>query len=377
MALIPVTGIVLTLSSLIEGQYAVAFTHLPIVLLVTLGCCVVAIRWAIDQFNSEGVLFRESEKFHLKKWLKRLLTTRVPRPTPQAALLCAFVILALKYFVSLLLSGTQGAGLNAWLNIDNPQIRFAIDVLVMQFVVILLPVIVLVAISSSSVYETLRFRLPRWWAVPLAFLLALCWHPISVAILQLVVYAYPYSNELKESVMQLDSTMSGFSPLLLMILIAIVPGFFEEIAFRGYMLTGLDTQGHRLRAIVLTSIFFGITHAILQQSLVACMSGLVLAWLAIQTRSLWPGVVFHITNNSIAVLLMFLAKHLTNSAWFHQLFGTPESLEGSSSGAGCGSHCSQVGLLYGPAGVTIALILFAGLATLFIVNDRKTSWGSK
>ncbi|MCL2641888.1 MAG: CPBP family glutamic-type intramembrane protease [Phycisphaerales bacterium] len=359
MALIPVTGIVLTLSALIEGQYAIALTHLPIVLLVTLGCCIVAIRWAIDQFNSEGVLFRESEKFHLQKWLKRLLTTRVPRPTPQAALLCAFVILALKYFVSLMLSGSQGAGLS----VDNPQSGFVANVLVMQFVVILLPVIVLVAISSSSVRETLRLRLPRWGAVPLAFLLALCWHPISAAISQLVLYAYPYSDELKETVMQLEGTLSDFSPWMLVLLMAVVPGFVEEIAFRGYILTGLDTKGHRLRAIVLTSIFFGITHAILQQSLVACMSGLVFAWLAIQTRSLWPGVVFHITNNSIAVLLVFLAKHFANCEWFHQFFGNQESLEGLSDGT--------PGLLYSPVGVTIAVILFAGLVTLFIVNHRK------
>ena len=350
MALIPVSGIVLTLSALIEGQYASALAHLPIVLLVTIGCCVVAIRWAVDQFNSEAVLFRESEKFHLQKWLKRLLSTRVPRPTPQAALLCALVILALKYFISLLLQG------------GNLQIGFIANVLVTQFTVILLPVLVLVAMTSSSVRETLRLHAPRWWALPLAFLLALCWHPVSVAITQLVLYAYPYSDELKEMVTQLDDIMSGFSPLLLVLLIAVVPGFCEEIAFRGYILTGLDSKGHRLRAIVLTSVFFGITHAILQQSLVAFTSGIVLAWLAIQTRSLWPGVVFHITNNSIAVLLTYLAKHFAESAWFHRFVGNPESLDGLSDGT--------PGLLYGPVGITIATILFAGLITLFAVSRR-------
>jgi sodium transport system permease protein len=355
MALIPVTGIVLTLSALIEGQYAAALTHLPIVLLVTLGCCVVAMRWAIDQFNSEGVLFRESEKFHLKKWLKRLLTTRVTRPTPQAALLCAFVILALKYFISLLLQG------------GNLQVDFVANVLVTQFAVILLPVAVLVAVSSSSVRETLRLGLPRWWAIPFAFLLALCWHPISAAVSQLVLYAYPYSDELKATVTQLEIMFSGFSPGMLVLLIAVVPGICEEIAFRGYILTGLDTKGHRLRAIILTSVFFGITHGILQQSLVACVTGLVLAWLAIQTRSIWPCVVFHITNNSIAVLLIFLVKHCADSIWFKKLFGDMQSLEGMSSSSMIGS---TPGLLYSPGGVTLAIILFAGLATLLVALTR-------
>jgi sodium transport system permease protein len=352
MALIPVTGIVLTLSALIEGQYAAALTHLPIVLLVTLGCCVVAIRWAVDQFNSESVLFRESEKFHLQKWLKRLLTTRVPRPTPQAALLCGLVILALKYIITLLLQG------------NNLQISFTVNVLVMQFVVVLLPVLVLVAITSSSIRETLRLRLPRWSALPLAFLLALCWHPISMAVMQLVLYAYPFPDEVKELVAQLSGSMSGFSPWLLVLLIAVLPGFCEEIAFRGYILTGLDTKGHRLRAILLTSIFFGITHAVLQQSLLAFTSGIVLAWLAIQTRSIWPGVVFHITNNSIAVLLPLLVKHFAEHNWFRALIGDVESLDGLSAEA--------PGLLYSPLGVIIAVLLFAGLVKLLTASRTGT-----
>jgi hypothetical protein len=46
--------------SMLEGNYAQALPFVPPVALVTLGCCLMAVRWAIDQFNSESVLFRES-----------------------------------------------------------------------------------------------------------------------------------------------------------------------------------------------------------------------------------------------------------------------------------------------------------------------------
>ena len=351
MALIPVSGIVLTLSSLIEGDYLVALQHLPIVLLVTLGCCVVAVRWAVDQFNSEAVLFRESEKFNLQKWLHRLLTTRVPKPTPQAAILCGIAILSLKYFATFI---AQGGSLQA---------SFVINVLFSQFCVILLPVVVLVAISSSSVRQTLRLSVPQWWAVPLAILLALCWHPILVTISQLVMYAYPFSDELRDAATQLSAQMSVIPVWLLLVLIAVLPGFCEEITFRGYILTGLDTKGHRLRAILLTSIFFGITHSILQQSLLACTTGIVLAWLAIQTRSIWPGVAFHITNNAIGVLLPKLLEHpIAESSWFRTFIGNPESITGEPGGT--------PGLLYGPIGVIAACLLFAGCVFLFVVSSK-------
>ena len=39
---------------------------------VTGACCWIAARWAVDQFNNESVLFRESERFSLQLWAKQL-----------------------------------------------------------------------------------------------------------------------------------------------------------------------------------------------------------------------------------------------------------------------------------------------------------------
>jgi hypothetical protein len=60
-SLVPLTGMVLLLRSVIEGQYHLAWPFVLPVALVTLGCCLLAIRWAEEQFNRESVLFRESE----------------------------------------------------------------------------------------------------------------------------------------------------------------------------------------------------------------------------------------------------------------------------------------------------------------------------
>jgi sodium transport system permease protein len=64
-SLIPVTGVLLLLRSLIEGRYAEAAIYAPPVIAVTGVGCLLAVRWAVDQFNNESVLFRESERFEL------------------------------------------------------------------------------------------------------------------------------------------------------------------------------------------------------------------------------------------------------------------------------------------------------------------------
>ena len=59
-SLIPVTGVVLLLRSVLEGNYWQAVQFSPAVVAVTLLACLLAIRWAVDQFNSRvGAVPRE------------------------------------------------------------------------------------------------------------------------------------------------------------------------------------------------------------------------------------------------------------------------------------------------------------------------------
>ncbi|MCG8584490.1 MAG: ABC transporter permease subunit, partial [Pirellulales bacterium] len=95
-SLVPVMGIVLLLRTTLEGDYVTAARYLIPALGVTLICCLLAIRWAIDQFNKESVLFRESERFDLNLWFKQLFRDREPTPTVAAAFLCGLLILMLR-----------------------------------------------------------------------------------------------------------------------------------------------------------------------------------------------------------------------------------------------------------------------------------------
>ena len=75
-SLIPITGMLLLLRAVVEGQYAEAIMFAPSVLLVTFLCCLLTVRWAVDQFNNESVLFRESERLDLALWLRQQVFER-------------------------------------------------------------------------------------------------------------------------------------------------------------------------------------------------------------------------------------------------------------------------------------------------------------
>ncbi|MBX7074168.1 MAG: ABC transporter permease subunit [Pirellulales bacterium] len=299
-SLIPITGIVLLLRYLVEGNYAQVLPYVAPVVLVTLLCCLFSIRWAVDQFNTEGVLFRESERLDIGLWVRHLRRDRDDLPTVSQALLCGVLILVIRFFMSFALAPpTDFAG-------------FARMAVITQLVVILTPVLLMTALFTRSPRRTLLLTPPVWWGLPVAALLACLMHPVSDVLQRLVLRLYPISDEISG---QLNQLLTGDKNLALMILvIAVVPAICEELAFRGFVLSGFRRMGHKWRAIAMASVFFGLSHAIFQQSLIAAMVGMVIGYLAVQTGSIGPAMLFHMLHNSIALLSTrvtseFVAEH--------------------------------------------------------------------
>ena len=287
-SLIPITGIVLVLRTLMEGEYWRALPFIPPVVGVTLVCCLLAIRWAIDQFNSESVLFREGERIQLNQWLRHLLRDREATPSISEAVFCGVLILMIRFFMGFALP--QPETFHDLMNLA----------LVSQLVVIATPALLMTIMLTRSPRQTLLLNLPNWSMLPAAALLAVVMHPVvmwfQVAVVQRL---YPVSDEVAELMRRLMTDQGSFWQLL--VVVAVVPAVCEELAFRGFILSGLRRMGHKWRAIVISSLFFGMAHSLFQQSLVASLVGAVIGYLAVQSGSLLPGIVYHMLHNGLAL----------------------------------------------------------------------------
>jgi sodium transport system permease protein len=111
---------------------------------------------------------------------------------------------------------------------------------------------------------------------------------------------YPLSDQTAQALAGILKSADNF--WLLAAVFTLVPAACEELAFRGFILSGLRSRGHVWQAILLSSVFFGVTHPIMQQSVLACLVGLVLGYLVVQSGSLWVGIAFHMTHNLLVVL---------------------------------------------------------------------------
>jgi sodium transport system permease protein len=303
-AMIPLTGVMLLLRTLIEGQFIEALKYLPIVAGVTSLSCWFAIRWAVDQFNNEAVLFRESERFSLGLWMRQMIVKREDAPTVGEALFCGFTLLVIRFFSSFVMP------------LPRDFVGFLNTTLVIQIALIATPACLMAIILTRQPLGTLGVRAPsRWSTLPAAVLLAVLLHPAVQWLGFGIELVYPKSPALKEALAGLGAVMEGAPVWLLILLLALLPAVCEELAFRGFVLNGLRRSGHKWGAILVTSALFGVVHMLLQQSLSAFLIGIVIGYVAVKTNSIWPAILFHFTHNSLAVVSGFVTPQMleTNS----------------------------------------------------------------
>lgn len=294
-SLIPVTGVMLLLRALIEGQYIQALTVTPTVFVVTAAGCYLAIRWAVEQFNNENVLFRESERWDMRILLRHFIRDREATPTFAQAMFCGMILLVIRFFVSL---GSRGIG-------DNWQ-DFSASTASALLLSIFVPPLFLTLAMTRSPRATLLLYRPRWWTMAAVIGLAITVHPISVEFARGIRIVYPVSADVMRELQKLE-TLFAQAPSVwsILLLLAFTPAICEELAFRGFILTGLRSRGSDGAAILISAVFFAAVHSVIQQSIHAFGIGLLIGFVAVHTRSIWPCMLFHLAHNSLQILVSF------------------------------------------------------------------------
>jgi sodium transport system permease protein len=295
-SLVPLTGMVLLLRSVIEGQYQLALKFVAPVALMTLACCLLAIRWAEEQFNRESVLFRESERLDLKRWLVHVVRDRGETPSFAQAMLCLAVILVVQFFISVALAG-QGA------NGDMTFAYLARTLLISQLACVFAPAAIMTLILTRNPRRTLLLeRLPKASHVLAAAALAVVVHPLARALMIVIAELYPVKDEALGGMKAIQDALGGAPSWWAVVgLMALLPAVCEELAMRGFILSGLRHVGHKWWAIAISAVAFGAIHMFLQQKITAAAVGLVIGFLAVQTGHLLPCIVFHAIHNTLAV----------------------------------------------------------------------------
>ena len=150
--------------------------------------------------------------------------------------------------------------------------------------------------------STGRIKRSTWGMVAfMAALASLGWMFTEVSTMLLVDFDKLFPGEVEGTEQQISNLTSE---LLGAISVGLLAPIAEEIGFRGVLLGGLL----RMRckpwvAIVLSAIVFALVHGFSVKLFGTMVFGIITGWLFWRTRSLLPGMIIHIVNNSTAVIL--------------------------------------------------------------------------
>lgn len=309
-SLVPVMGLVLLLRAMIENQIADVFQFAAPVVLVTVTCCWLAMRWAVSQFNQESVLFRESERFDLRAAAKMMVRRRGATPSAGAAMACVAGVFLMQTVVRSLtpppVVGESGFG------------YFTGVVLASQVLCILLPALFVVWLLARDWRQTLLLDQPltAGWLLNalIAGALAVCVHPLGQRLALFIKQLYPLSEAVEAQLSGLTQLFGDAPPLwAVLLLMAALPAVCEEIAFRGVVLSGLRKSLGDAGGVLMTAVLFGATHTVLQQSLAAAPVGALIGVIALRTRSLVPCIAFHASYNALQLVSALNAEKIRDN----------------------------------------------------------------
>jgi len=298
-SLVPVSGAVFLVRSLIEGRYAEALMHLPVVVMVTVACCLLSIRWAIRQFESESVMFRESDRWSLQSWLHQLWRDRGMTASPAEAILCGLIILVAMFFAQFM----AGSSIADWGSVVSMTVS-------VQVGLILTPCLLMAIFLTRSIRHALRIHHVQPSHLAAAICLGVTLHPTYTALGNAIRYVYSLGDQIQAALAHFSQLIYAQPLWAVLALLAVLPAVCEELTFRGFVFGGLVKQGGALRAILITSLFFGFTHTILQQSIAACIMGLMLGVIAWRTGGVICCICVHVINNVLSIGLAWMpANH--------------------------------------------------------------------
>ena len=295
-SVLPVIGPGLLLKGLLKanGPDAAMYYYVIPVLMTSIGYSLLALWWAVEQFGSEDVLFCEAEQVDLRLWVKHLLRDKKPLPTFAESLFC-FLLMILLQFASW--KPFQAAIQHTP---KTEQGLLQIKLLILQQILMMaVPALFMGFFLTTSLRRTFSLRWPGLPRILFAAILPFALQPLAF---ELMVHLQWFFPPAPQGIAELMQQLKNTNLWLVILAFAVTPAACEEIAFRGFLLSGFRQSGRATLAVLLSSFTFGIIHMIPQQVFNAMLLGIVLGMMCVRTGSVLPGSIYHFIHNSLSVL---------------------------------------------------------------------------
>ena len=99
---------------------------------------------------------------------------------------------------------------------------------------------------------------------------------------------------------------SALDVVFAVVALVIIAPVVEEIVFRGFIFQTLMAAVRPAYASLAAAAIFSLVHFEFESAGIIFVLGLILNWIFMRSKSLWPCIAFHVVNNALAFLLEWL-----------------------------------------------------------------------
>lgn len=183
-------------------------------------------------------------------------------------------------------------------------INLNIGLIVTEYLLILLPVIVFLRDNKYSIRGVLRLNFVSINQLIFVFFIIIFSYPIAVFLNFIVSTIIGIFTDATNTGVPIPTSFNDF--LVSLFVIGVTPGICEEVLFRGLMLNSYEKLGKR-KAIIITSILFGLFHFNLFNFIGPVFLGIILGIVYFKADSIVASMWGHFVNNSFSLAISYFA----------------------------------------------------------------------
>ena len=183
--------------------------------------------------------------------------------------------------------------------------------LISEYGIILFPVLIYAFSNKLEIRKVFRLNKLKPAHALLIIPISLCSYLCFVAFNSITMFVLQFFMNIPENIIPVPTNI----PELItgIFVIALTPAICEEALHRGILLKAYEKRGS-MKAVIISAVFFGVFHFDITNFLGPIFMGLVIGYVVIRTNSIYAGVLLHFLNNTIAELLNYFTRNISQPA---------------------------------------------------------------
>lgn len=164
--------------------------------------------------------------------------------------------------------------------------------------------------SAKQIAEFSSMKKTKWYNVPLSVSVGICAYiaTIGVSMVWLVILIILGYDPSTSPTVYPDRFNAGMF-IAEILLTAVLPGFCEEFLIRGGVLSAMKSRFNYVVVLVVMGVIFGLFHQNITQVFYTACFGVLMAFLTIKLKSIYPAMIIHTVNNGLSVYLSYAEQY--------------------------------------------------------------------